>query len=271
MILKEVDSGKGSLTLNELPKCFLCFFVVTAISGASKAQVGRDVVERGSNRAQISHGQQALERDTGETEQFGNQLASLRTAVGKNDAAAANQVLAELMPALGREVQQGSEMAEAFKRELAGSVSETGSNRRESRRNRDDSNRLGRSNDDALDQGRDAINRVDDARDVADDKQDLEALGQRVARQQQIAGSLQGYQVDLASAAGRSDAEAKIGMLSEFENLMRQGVAAVAEEIEEDRQEAAEDRRETRDDLREADEIDNRVRRETGNAGRRRR
>lgn len=60
-------------------------------------------------------------------------------------------------------------------------------------------------------------------------------------------------------------------MLDEFEQLMKQSVAAIEEEISEDRREAAEDRRETRDDLREADEIDNRVRRETGNAGRRRR
>ena len=75
----------------------------------------------------------------------------------------------------------------------------------------------------------------------------------------------------MASAAGRSDAEAKIGLLSEFESLMKQNVAAIEEEITEDRREAAEDRRETRDDVREADELDNRVGRETGNTGRRRR
>ena len=73
-------------------------------------------------------------------------------------------------------------MADAFKRELMGSASETGSNRRESRRSRDDSNAFGRSDDDSLDQARDGLNRIDDARDVADDKADLEALGQRVAR-----------------------------------------------------------------------------------------
>jgi len=262
---------RGNFRMHALAKCTLSFFVTIVLTGAANAQVGRDVLERGSNRAQISQGKKSLERDTAEVEQFAGQLASLRTAVGKNDVPAANQALAQLVPALGREVQQGGELAEAYKRELMGSVSETGSNRRESRRNRDDSNAFGRSDDDRLDQGRDAINRVDDARDVADDKQDLEALGKRVARQQQIAGSLQGYQINMASATGRSDAEAKISLLSEFEQLMRQGVAAVEGEITEDRREAAEDRRETRDDVREADELDNKVRQETGNAGRRRR
>ena len=156
------------------------------------------------------------------------------------------------------ELQQGQTKAQAAQREVAGAVSETGSNRRESRRNRDDSNRAGRSDDDALDAMRDGANRVDDAADVADDRRDFDAIQQRVARQGQIAQQL-----------GGSAGAQQLALAREFEQLMRDDIAGTQAEIDEDRREAGEDRRETRDDLRELDEVDNRVRRETGNYGRR--
>jgi hypothetical protein len=45
-------------------------------------------------------------------------------------------------------------------------------------------------------------------------------------------------------------------------------LATTEQEITEDHREAAEDRRETGDDVREADEVDNCLRRQTGNVGR---
>jgi hypothetical protein len=249
---------------------FLLALVALSATSAH-AQVGRDVVERGSNRAQISTGKEALERDGKEVESFASQVASFEQAVAKGDGAKANQSLAALSPLMKTEVEQGGAKAEAAKREVAGSASETGSNRRESRRNRDDSNAMGRSDDDTADAVRDGVNRADDARDVADDKKDLEGIAQRVQRQQQIAQQLAGTQIALDSDSGRQQASQQVSMLKEFETLMRADLAATEEEIQEDRKEAGEDRRETRDDVREADEVDNRYRRETGNAGRRRR
>lgn len=243
---------------------------MTISATSAQAQVGRDVVERGSNRKQISQGQQALERDSKEVEAFSSQLASLEQAVGQADGAAANQALSALLPVLKTEADQGGAKAEAAKKELAGAASETGSNRRESRRSRDDADTLGRTQDDQEDMARDAVNRADDARDAADDKKDLEAIVQRTKRQQEIAQTMAGYQFVLDSEAGRNEATKRLAMLKEFDGLMRADLAATEQEIKEDKREAGEDRRETRDDLREADEIDNRVRRETGNAGRRR-
>jgi hypothetical protein len=244
--------------------------VLVLLSATSvHAQVGRDVVERGSNRAQISTGKEALERDGKEVESFASQVASFEQAVAKGDGAQANQSLAALSPLMQTEVEQGGAKAEAAKREVAGSASETGSNRRESRRNRDDSNAMGRSDDDTADAVRDGVNRADDARDVADDKKDLEAIAQRTQRQQQITQQVAGTPIALDSDAGRQQASEQVAMMKEFEKLMRADLAATEAEIQEDRKEAGEDRRETRDDVREADEPDNRYRRETGNAGRR--
>jgi hypothetical protein len=233
------------------------------------AQVGRDIAERASNRSQISQGKKAVERDSTEINVFSEHLASLKKASQGGDEASVNQAFSLLVPLLRTEVEQGAGKAEAAKKELAGSVSETGSNRRESRRNRDDSDAFGRSSDDEADAARDAVNRVDDVRDLADDKKDLQATVGRVTRQQEIAQVLATYEFALGSDAGRGDAAEKIAMLEEFEALMRQDLAATVAEIKEDRREAGEDRRETRDDLREADEPDNQYRRKTGNYGRR--
>lgn len=242
---------------------------VLAVPTSVLAQVGRDAAERASNRGQISQGQQALERDQKELASFTQQIGALEKAVAAGDDAGANAALAALGSLVQAEVGQAGAKAEAARRELAGGVSETGSNRRESRRNRDDANAFGRSDDDALDAGRDAVNRMDDTRDVADEKRDLEAAVGRAQRQQQLAQGLSKQPLSLESAAGREQAAAQVALLNEFEQLMRQDLAATEQEIAEDRREAGEDRRETRDDLREADELDNRMRRETGNLGRR--
>jgi hypothetical protein len=250
---------------------WLSFLAILVSATSIQAQVGRDVVERGSGRAQISQGKQAVERDRKEIESFAQHLGSLEQAIDGGDSAKANQELSALSPLLRAEVEQGGAKAEAAKKEMGGSVSETGSNRRESRRSRDDSNAFGRSDDDTADAARDSVNRVDDARDAADDKKDLEAIAQRTGRQQQIAQEVAGHPLALDSEAGRQEATRQLGLLKEFETLMRADLSATEQEITEDRREAGEDRRETRDDVREADEIDNRYRRETGNAGRRRR
>ena len=247
----------------------LCLLVVVVLPTSVFAQVGRDVAERASNRGQISQGQQALERDQQELQRFSQQLGSLEQAVAAGDDAAANAALAALGPLVQTEVGQAGAKAESARREVAGGMSETGSNRRESRRNRDDSDAFGRTDDDALDAGRDAMNRMDDVRDVSDEKRDLEAAVARAQRQQQLAQGLTKQPLSLGNAAGREQAAAQVALLKEFEQLMRQDLTATEQEIAEDRREAGEDRRETRDDLREADELDNRMRRETGNMGRR--
>jgi hypothetical protein len=244
--------------------------VLMLCATTAQAQIGRDVLERSSNRAQISEGKAALERDSKELGTFTGHLNTLRGAVRAGDESAANLTLGALKPELSTEAQQTAGKAEAAKREVAGSASETGSNRRESRRNRADSNSLGRSSDDEADAIRDGINRVDDARDLADDKADLGALAKLAQRQQQIAQALGPYDFDLGSDTGRTDAASKLALLEEFEKLMEQDIAATQAELSEDRKEAGEDRRETRDDVREADELDNRYRRQTGDYRRRR-
>lgn len=242
-----------------------------ATAAPAFAQVGRDVAERGSNRSQISKGKQAVERDTKEIEQYRSQLIALEDAVGKHDSEGANRALTALSPLMQTEIQQGTAQVEAAKKELAGSVSETGSNRRESRRNRDDSAAFGRSQDDEADAVRDGINRLDDTRDASDDKSDLEASSKRVQRQQQLASEVAGHPVALDSESGRHEAAEQIRKLKEFGQLMEQDLQATRQELKEDEKEAGEDRRETRDDAREADEPDNRYRRETGKPGRPRR
>ena len=240
----------------------LSMALLFGFSASADAQVGRDVMERGSNRAQISQGKKLAERDSQELAQFSKQVDALEAALESGDQAAANQALAALTKLGTAEVQQNAAKVEQAKKEVAGSVSETGSNRREARRNRDDSDAFGRSDDDEADAIRDGINRVDDARDLADDKKDLQALGQRAQRQQQIVAEL---------GAAEAAAAEQVALLREFEGLMQADLAATQAEMKEDKREAAEDRRETRDDLREADEPDNRYRRETGDFGRRRR
>jgi len=232
--------------------------------------VGRDIIERGSNRGQIAQGTASLESGSQELKTFSTHLSKLKNASAQQHTASANQQLAELQQLMLVELDQGTYRAESMKRELAGSASETGSNRRESRRNRDDSDAFGRTSDDEADALRDGLNRVDDVHDVADDKSDLAALGERLNRQQQIAQYLDGYQFALNTPAGRHDSSRRISALEDFGGLMQQELKAIEAEINEDRREAAEDRRETRDDFREADELDNRFRRETGNRGRRR-
>ena len=249
----------------------ISLLLVVCFSAAAHAQVGRDVAERGSNRAQISKGQAQLESGSKALTSFSSQLDALRAATAAKDSPEANRTLDELRGIMGGQLEQGAARAEAMKRELAGSVSETGSNRRESRRNRDDSDAFGRSDDDEADAIRDGVNRVDDARDVADDKKDLAELGERLKQQQQIAQSLASVQLALDSPTGGEDANRTISELERFEGLMQQDLKAIEAEITEDRREAGEDRRETRDDLREADEPDNRHRRNDDDFGRRRR
>jgi hypothetical protein len=249
----------------------LSFALLVVTSVAAEAQVGRDVVERGSNRAQISEGNQALERDAKEIERFSAQLATLEQAVVQGNGSTANQAFSALSQLIASEVEQGAAKADAAKKELTGAVSETGSNRRESRRNRDDSDAFGRTDDDESDAIRDGLNRADDVRDAADEKADLESIVKRAQRQGQIAESMAGFQVSLESETGRQQASQQLAMLTEFQQLMNDDLAATEQEIAEDRGEAGEDRRETRDDLSEADELDDRYRRETGDRGRRRR
>ena len=81
-------------------------------SASVQAQVGRDVVERTSNRAQISGGQEALERDSKELAGFSPHLAAIRQASESGDEASANQALADLQPLLRSEVEQGAAKAE---------------------------------------------------------------------------------------------------------------------------------------------------------------
>jgi len=253
-------------------RVFVCLVMLATVCSTNAfGQVGRDVAERGSNRSQISKGKAALESGTEALLSFSGSLASLKEAVDRQDTPGANEEVARLQQLMGAELASGAERAEAMKRELAGSVSETGSNRRESRRNREDSDSFGRTDDDEADAVRDGVNRVDDARDVADDKKDLAALGGRLEREQQIAQSFASYQFDLDSPAGRDDAGLKVAALEEFEGLMQQELKSIEAEIAEDRKEAGEDRRETRDDVREADEPDNEYRRDHDDFDRHRR
>jgi hypothetical protein len=246
---------------------FAVFTVV--VSSEVRAQVGRDVAERGSNRSQISQGKAAMERDTKEQKEFASHLSLLKNACSEANMESANRELADLKRLMDVEVEQAAAKVEAMKRELAASASETGSNRRESRRNRDDSDAFGQSSDDEADAVRDAANRIDDVRDVADDKKDLAAQGERVGSQQKIAQSFSSYQFVLDSPAGLDESKLRIASLEEFATLMSQDIAATKAEMSEDRKEAGEDRRETRDDLQEADEVDNQYRRETEDFGRR--
>lgn len=235
------------------------------------AQVGRDVAERGSNRSQVSAGQAQLESGSKAVESFSSHLGALEQAATGQDTPAANRELDELRQIMGTQLEEGAARAEAMKRELAGSASETGSNRRESRRNRDDSDAFGSSDDDEADAIRDGANRADDARDLADDKKDLAAFGERLKQQQQIAQSLAPVKLDLDSPTGSDDASRTISELARFQGLMQQDLKAIEAEITEDRRESGEDRRETRDDIREADEPDDRYRREDDDLGRHRR
>ena len=70
--------------------------LVASGSAASYAQVGRDAVERGSNRKQISQGKAAVETDSKELQAFDTHLSTLKAACAQNDAERANRELTAL-------------------------------------------------------------------------------------------------------------------------------------------------------------------------------
>ncbi|WP_299525647.1 hypothetical protein [Winogradskyella sp.] len=217
----------------------------------SNAQNAKEAVQ---NTKQIVEGKKMLERDIKELGVFKAQLELLNRSFETKNSDEVNQLKANIVADMVREVEQSGEKAKKARREIAQSSAEVRSDRREIRRNREDSER-GRydRDDDRRDMARDRVNKRDDKRDRRDDVRDFEQQIARADRQAEILKTLKSYNFTFDNS---EDALAKKQLVLDFAGSMQQDIEATKRELAEDNRERNEDRRERRDDRNERNEND---------------
>ncbi|NAS11484.1 hypothetical protein [Poritiphilus flavus] len=234
------------------PKYILSIFVLSLCFNLQ----GQNVKEAIQNSKQIAEGKKNLERDIKELEAFKAKLAVLDTAFETRNSERSNEVKANIVKDMIREVGQSGEKAKKARKEIAQSSAEVRSERREIREDREDSDHGGYDRrDDERDLARDKANARDDRRDRRDDIRDFQGQIDRAEKQASILEKLKEYSFSFEDA-DMEKAVAQKALLLEFKTSLEQDVEATKRELNEDIRESREDRRERRDDRNERDEYD---------------
>ncbi|HHG86246.1 MAG TPA: hypothetical protein ENJ82_15965 [Bacteroidetes bacterium] len=198
------------------------------------AQAVRNHVERAQDRNQISNDNATIQRDRAEIQQFRGYRAGLLKAVGNGNAGAARGHHIKLVRAMEREVNQSNAKVSKSVNELQQSKAEVRSDNREIRRDVSKRKPYRAAND--------RKERQDDVRDLADDRNDLNEVRRRAARQQEILSVFKGIKfVDNPNVL--ATIKAKKSLMDEFEQTMVRDMGENWEELKEDKRELREDRR----------------------------
>lgn len=211
------------------------------------AQIGRNVVERGRDRNQISRSKEWLARDQAELQEFQKLVVNLQAAGQSGERENYASLHAKLAEAMKREFEQSKAKAGLAKKEVRQSSRELRSERRDVRESRE----ADKDDEDwaEFDRVRDNLQRGDDRRDRRDDVADLKKAGGRAQRQGQLLAKFTA--TDETSTDDRAAVNAnQTAIAKEFISIMQADIGATRIELQEDATELKEDRRETRQDRR---------------------
>lgn len=223
--------------------------IALVLSTSLQAQNAKEAIQ---NTKQIQEGKKNLERDIKELNAFNEKLKLFSTSFDNKDELSVNELKAEIVSDMVREVKQSEVKAKKARQEIAQSSAEIRSDRREIRQNKEDSKR-GRYDrkDDKRDMARDQANKRDDKRDRRDDVRDFEQQIERAKLQATILKKLKAYNFSF------SDSETALlnkKLILDFVATLNQDIEATKRELAEDQRERREDSRERRDDRTERNE-----------------
>lgn len=220
---------------------FLLAVAAFFLPAFTHAQVVQNTKEGTQNRVQIAANKSMIQRDTREIADFQMLIDRMDEALRDGDVASIQAMKQDILLAMKREIQQGEALVAQDYREVGQSKQEVRSDRLELHADRvDRALRNGDGVDDRVDTRRDRRDKRDDQRDVRNDQFDLNAQKARTSRQKVILETLTSHNFGTA--------DAKMGLVREFKNIMKADLNALEKELAEDHREVREDRRERRDD-----------------------
>ena len=225
----------------------LCFLFTSTLSA-------QNLKEGIQNTTQIIEGKKNLKRDSAELKSFQAKIHTFNNYFTNKNSHLANELKADIVSDMIREVAQSSIKADKARREIAQSSAEIRSDNRELKRDRKDKRRSHKDRlDDNRDLARDRADKRDDKRDRRDDVRDYENQLHRFERQSHILKTIRAYNFAF-NTNNLKLAQANKVLLNEFAQTLHADLAATKRELKEDKKERREDRRERRDDKNERKE-----------------